>query len=478
MSGALRKTILYMPASILGPLIQLATIVILTHWLRPADLGAYALAVAVQDLAQIATLSWWSQYILRYLEDARPESRAVQDRAEIAVLTGAGLLQAAIVAAAMLVIGDGPPDLLLLAAIACAGVARALVGHWSVRARAAEQIGLYALAQVGGPGLTLALSLIGFTLVAPSPTVAFLAMALGHMIVAVPLARHARYGRGPTGIDRSILASAFRYGAFTTLGAGLAWVSMQSVRFVTDLVLGAAAVGLLHVGWGVGQRLATQVGVLSTQALFPIAASTARTEGIAAGVRQLAPAAPVLLAVLAPIVVATFLLAEPAATLLVAAEYRTATATILPLATLAGAIRVFRHNYLDEVLQLAEEPRLMAMLDALEAGLTILLCTLGAVTYGLTGAVLGALAATTIATLAGWRLISRRHGPPLTVRDALATAGASAAMVLVLALMPVPRGLIDLMGTGALAAVAYVVAFAAIDHRRLIGFLKEARRGH
>ncbi len=87
-----------------------------------------------------------------------------------------------------------------------------------------------------------------------------------------------------------MLVTAFRYGIFTTLGAGLSWVSMQSVRFVTDFTLGAAAVGLLHVGWGVGQRLATQLGVLATQALFPMAAAKARTEGIEVGVRQLGPA--------------------------------------------------------------------------------------------------------------------------------------------------------------------------------------------
>ncbi len=98
MPGALRKTILYMPASLLGPLIQLATIVILTHWLRPAELGLYALAVASQDLAQIATLSWWSQYVLRYLDTADPGNRAAQDRMEITVLIAAVLLQVCLVA--------------------------------------------------------------------------------------------------------------------------------------------------------------------------------------------------------------------------------------------------------------------------------------------------------------------------------------------------------------------------------------------
>jgi O-antigen/teichoic acid export membrane protein len=467
-----------MPAGLLGPLIQLATIVILTHWLRPAELGVYALAVAVQDLAQIVTLSWWSQYILRYLDDARPDSRAAQDRTEIAVLVGATVLQILAVAGAMILIAaPEPPDPLLLAAVALAGAVRALVGHWSVRARAAEQIGLYALAQIGGPGLTLVLTLAAFAVVTPSATIVFLAMALGHAIVAVPLAGRARYASAAVRLDRTLLAAAFRYGIFTTLGAGLAWVSMQSVRFVTDVALGAWAVGLLHVGWGVGQRLSTQLGVLATQALFPIAAGKARSEGIEAGVRQLAPAAPVLLAVLTPAVIAAFLLAEPAAALLVAAEYQSATATILPIATLAGAIRVFRHHYLDEVLQLAEEPHLMAKLDGLEAGLALLLSAIGAVAYGLTGAVLGALAATTVATLAGWRLIARRYGTPLTPRDALAAGGASAAMVLALALMPAPMGLVGLLGTGALAGAAYAAVFAAIDYKRARTLLREARRG-
>ncbi len=168
-----------------------------------------------------------------------------------------------------------PAEPLLIASIALAGVARALVGHWSVRARAAERIGLYALAQIGGPALTLALSLIGFVLIAPNLTVAFLAMAIGHAVVALPMLRGADYRPPRAGLHRQTLAKAFRYGVFTTIGTGLAWVSMQSVRFVAEAMIGAAAVGLLHVGWGVGQRLATQIGVLTTTALFPIAAGKA-----------------------------------------------------------------------------------------------------------------------------------------------------------------------------------------------------------
>ncbi len=435
------------------------------------------MAVAVQDLAQIATLSWWSQYVLRYLDDLRPESRAHQDRTELAVIGVAGIIQALFVAGVMTILDLAPAEPALIAAIALAGVARALVGHWSVRARAAERIGIYALAQIGGPALTLALSLIGFTLVAPNLTVAFLAMALGHVLIALPMLRGADYRPPQPGLHWPTLETAFRYGVFTTLGTGLAWVSMQSVRFVTEAMLGAAAVGLLHVGWGVGQRLATQIGVLATTALFPIAAGKARAQGIAEGVRQLMVAGPLLLAVLTPATILAFALAEPAADLLVGAAYREATAAILPLATLAGAIRVFRNHYFDEVLQLAEEPRLMVKLDGFEAALTILLCFAGAALQGLTGAAVGALAAAAITTLAAWRVVQRRHGPPLHWRDALPTVVASLAMALCLSALPPAAGLFGLALEATVAGMAYLAAFAACDHRRLLALLRSRRSG-
>ena len=472
MAGALRKTILYMPASVLGPIIQLATIVILTHWLRPAELGVYAMAVALQDLVQIATLSWWSQYVLRYLEDAEPGVRARQDGTELVVLILAGLAQALILAYAVTLPFIGVLDPFLIGAIALAGIMRALVGHWSVRARATERIDLYAIAQVGGPALTLGLSLLGFLLLAPSLTIAFFAMALGHAIVALPMALAVRYRSAP-GVDRSTLSTSFRYGVFTSLGTGLAWVSMQSVRFVSDVILGAAAVGLLHVGWGVGQRLATQVGVLATTALFPIAAAKARAEGVTAGVQSMKLAGPALLATLAPAVVATFALADILSRLMVAEEYRQATAAILPLAALAGGIRAFRNHYLDEILQLTEDSRLMAMLDAFEAATTLVLCAIGALTYGIIGAIIGALAATAVTTAAGWRVVARRHGSPLAAREAISTVLAAGVMALAFLWLPSPTGWIDLMGIAAAAGLAYITAYGVLEHRQLLKILRD-----
>lgn len=463
----LRKTLLYMPAGTLGPLIQLATIVVLTHWLAPAELGVYALVVALQDLAQIATLSWWSQYVLRYLDERDPALRARQDRTEIGVIALAGIAQGLLVAGFTLSLADGPAEPGLIVSAALAGIMRALMVHASVRARAQQQIGLHAFAQIAAPSLSLGLSLVGFALFGPDLTVAFLAMALGHLLAALPMAFKLDYRQVRGGIDGTTLQRAFRYGVFTAMGAGLAWGSMQSVRFVTDMMFGAAAVGLIHVGWGIGQRIATQLSVLATTALFPLAASRARTEGIAAGVSQLMIAGPILLAVLAPATIGLAFVAGPAARLLTAPAYQEATAAILPVAMLAGAVRAFRNHYLDEILQLTDRSRLMTALDAIEAGATLLLCAAGALLYGVQGALIGCLIAAVLATALAFILIAQQHGPLLTWRAVFVTVAACLAMAVVLAALPGPEGLVGLIAICCIGGAAYLATYALFEHRAI-----------
>lgn len=462
-----RKTLLYMPAGTLGPLIQLATIVVLTHWLPPAELGLYALVVALQDLAQIATLSWWSQYVLRYLDEHDPALRARQDRTEIGVIVMAGIVQALLVVGFTIALADGPVEPGLVASAALAGVMRAIVAHAGVRARAQQQIGLHAFAQMAAPSLSLGLSLAGFVLFGANLTVAFLAMALGHFLAALPLGLKLDYRRVRGGIDHPTLRRGFRYGVFTAMGAGLAWGSMQSMRFVTDLVFGAAAVGLIHVGWGIGQRIATQLSVLATTALFPIAASRARAEGIAAGVSQLLIGGPILLAVLAPATIGLAFVAEPAARLLTAPAYQEMTAAILPVAMLAGAVRAFRNHYLDEILQLTDQSRLMTALDGVEAVATVLLCGAGALLHGIPGALIGCLVAAVLATALAFALVARQHGRLLTGRAVFVTGIACLAMAAVLAAMPRPDGLVGLIAVCCLGGVAYLGTYALCEHRAL-----------
>ena len=61
-----RQTLLYLPAQVLGPVFQFISIVAWTHFLIPTEMGLFALAAAMQELAYVATTVWFTLYTLRY----------------------------------------------------------------------------------------------------------------------------------------------------------------------------------------------------------------------------------------------------------------------------------------------------------------------------------------------------------------------------------------------------------------------------
>jgi len=63
----LRRTFIYMPAQIMGPLAQFLAAAIWTYFLAPEAFGTYVLVWAIQELALLLVLSWWSAYALRYI---------------------------------------------------------------------------------------------------------------------------------------------------------------------------------------------------------------------------------------------------------------------------------------------------------------------------------------------------------------------------------------------------------------------------
>lgn len=470
----LRDTLLYLPAGALGPIIQLGTLVVLTHWLTPAEIGIYALAVALQDLVHLGSVTWWSQYVLRYLADRGGAERSAQDRTELGVLAATSLAQAVLLPGLILAIVGAEASPALVASIAAASVTRSLVLHWGVRARAEQRIGLYGLAQTLAPALSLGLALVLFVAFAPSVTLAFAGMAGAHCVVAALIGPRLGLAGLLPALDRPLLRTALRYGALTTVGAVFAWVSLQGVRFATEALLGIAAVGLLSVGWGIGQRIATQIAMLATAAAFPLAVARTKTDGLSAGLEQLAAAGPLLAAVLLPATAGLMLVAGPVAELATAAPFREATAAILPYAMLAGAVRVFRHHFLDEVLQLAERPGLMTALDALEAAATIVFCTLGALWFGLIGSVVGCLAASTLATLVALSLAIGRIGLRLSPWDFVSSTLATAAMVVAVDAIPPADTIAELAGAILAGAAAYALTLGALEHRRLRIWLSSA----
>src|SRR5688572_21880249 len=62
----LRQSLLYLPAQIIGPVMQLIAMVVWTHLVSEHTLGVITLVIATHELLQVAFLAWWSQFALRF----------------------------------------------------------------------------------------------------------------------------------------------------------------------------------------------------------------------------------------------------------------------------------------------------------------------------------------------------------------------------------------------------------------------------
>lgn len=470
----LRQTLLYLPAGVLGPALQVVQLLVLTHWLTPAEVGLQALIVAVQDLLHLLALVWWSQYVLRYLESPDGARRAAQDRAESFLVLFAATFETVVSVALVAWLAAAQASPALIAAAALSTVGRSLVAHWSVRARAEQRVGLYALAQVAAPGASLLVMLALFAAWGPDLTRLFVSSALGHCAVAGVLWSALRLGAGVYPVDAGILRAAIRYGSYTLMGSVLAWISMQAVRFTNEALIGMAAVGQISVGWAIGQRIAQQLAAMVTTAVFPLAVEKARTESLSAGLAQLSLGGTLLLAVIVPATAGVAMLAQPLAALLTAETFREMTAIVLPLAVAAGAVRVVRHNYLDEMLQLAERPALMTRLDAIDALSTVLLCGFGAWQYGIVGSVVGCLIASTATTLYALVLVRVAVAFSLDWVALLKVLIGTAGMTAVITAIPDPRGIGALGATILVGMATYAASMAVMAYPAIKALLNRA----
>jgi O-antigen/teichoic acid export membrane protein len=138
------------------------------------------------------------------------------------------------------------------------------------------------------------------------------------------------------------------------------------------------------------------------------------------------------------------------------------TADILPLALLAGALRVFRMHSTDQTFLLFERPSLDIWISALDAAATLALCFLGYRYGGLIGAVLGCVIASAITAAASLVVARLAFGYGLRVRDLAPICIALAAMTVAIASMRLEGTRPGLILEIALAGATYLFVLAAL----------------
>jgi O-antigen/teichoic acid export membrane protein len=467
----LKQTLLYLPAQVIGPVAQFVSIVLWTHWLAPSDLGHLVLVTAAQELAYAVALGWFSLFTMRYgarFADADWRGRYLASEARMLLLVVALSVPFSIALAAY--IARGYPDGPLLAATLGYAVTRTVTLHLQDRLRATMQVLAYTVLQLTGPVLGLVFGLAAVAWVAPTPTMVLTGYAMGH---AVGLAWvYARCQMGPLlgRLDREVMRQALVYGLPLIVGLPAIWLSLNGIRFIVDLVHGATAVGLVTVGWGLGQRVASFVALLVAAAAFPLAVKRTHDEGVAAGEAQLQKNGVLLVAVLLPATAGLIVLGEPVVRLLVAEPYRAVTLAVLPWAMLAGCLRSVRLHFTDHAFLLHEQPRMAMYVDIADAVVSTLLCFAGLLLGGLVGATIGAALGSLVGVLISLALVRWRYGfvvePAGHLKIAAATLVMTAAVVLLTKAVTAPLAAV-LLATS-LGACVYALALAVLlpDARR------------
>lgn len=457
----LRQTLLYLPAQLIGPLALFVAAVLWTHLLPPDSYGTLMLVMAVQELIFGFGLSWLSLTVLRYRDSLEKGEGAERfRRAEAGLLYLSIVAQLVGVAVVFPFFDRATPE--LIAASAVFIISRSLLNHLAERSRAGGAIVWYTIAQTTGPLLGFLLALALTRIFGASPTVAI----AGYAIVQIATLPFVWIRSGATftagAPTREFLKPLWRYGAPLLLSSVVTWVSINGIRIVVDKMQGAVALGLMSVGWGLGQRIASTVAMLVTAAAFPLAVKLFNAGDRDGAMDQLAQNGVLLIALLAPATAGLILIDDALIQLLIAQPYWSVTIAILPYAVLSGVVRNVRVHYADQVFLLHERTGWLLVQTTVEAAATMIGAALGAMMSGVVGAVIGAFIAHAAVMLwvfaQGVILLGLRIRWADLARIALATA----AMSIAVWLMPIEASVIKVTLAIFVGAIVYGVALLAL----------------
>jgi O-antigen/teichoic acid export membrane protein len=453
----LRHTLLYLPAQIVGPLFQLIAMIVWTHVVDEHTLGVITLVTATHELLQIAFLTWWSQYALRFFGRYQDRGEALRFyRTENAILLLSVVLQSIIIIAVLLVvIVPGANTGLLIATVGYV-ITRTLNLYIGERARVRHQIGIYSIQQIVGPAAGFVVGLILIELIGQSAEWPLAGYAAAQLVAAVIVLPKIGYGRSFWPLDREIVNHALHYGIPIVIGGALGWVGINASRFIINDMMGVAAAGLFAVGYGLGQRASAVAAMLVTAAAFPLAVRSMEQSGSKVAMRQLADNSALLIAILAPSITGIFLLRAEIVHLLIAVPFQQVTLAVLPLSTLAGSIRALRAHFVDQTFLLHNRTWLMIVVAAIDATVTVVLSLIFIRYWGLVGAAGATVLAALAAAIVSFVIAFTKFGLTLAFNHLVPVAFANTAMAVLLSHLPEAPSLPVLAAHVAAGAAVYV----------------------
>ncbi len=453
----IRQTILYLPAQIVAPLIQFASVLIWSHLLAPEHLGTVTMMVAIQEISYLTFFGWWSLSMLRFITGyTGPEERGAYLRSESGALALSLLLQTLILLPVLnWYFGQTLNGASLALALAFM-LTRSFNDYMADRARAEAKIALYTFVQTVGPVAGFLVGLFWIWRVGPSSEAVLAGYVIAQIIGISAGILRTDFCRSIGRISGKIVREAFAFGATQSVSRLLAVVAINVPRFIIASTLGLAAVGLFNVGYSLGIRASSFAVTLVTAGAYPLVVKKMNQEGAEAAFRQLSQNMVLVALVVAPVAFGLFGINRSLVGLLVDPAYQAITLAVLPLATFGGLFRYLRAHTSDQVFLLSLKPVYGTVIAVVDLCVAVLAAWIGVLLLDVKGAALGPMIAGLATFTLSFALSRYRFGFRAPLGAFLRIAIAAAIMGGAVHMLPVATAPWMLAGQIAVGGVLFV----------------------
>lgn len=472
----IRQTILYLPAQIIAPLVQFASVLIWSHLLAPEHLGMVTMMVAIQEIGYITFFGWWSLSMLRFITGyTGPEQRQAYLRTETGALALSLLLQTLILLPVLAwyfgqTLGRGSLALALAFMLT-----RSFNDYMADRARAEAKIALYTFVQTVGPVAGFLVGLFWIWHVGPSSDAVLAGYVIAQVIGIAAGVLMTDFCRSIGRVSGTIMREAFAFGATQSVSRLLAVVAINAPRFIIASTLGLAAVGLFNVGYSLGIRASSFAVALVTAGAYPLVVRKMNQEGPEAAFRQLSQNMVLVALVVAPVAFGLFGINRSLVGLLVDPAYQAITLAVLPLATFGGLFRYLRAHTSDQVFLLSLKPVYGTVIAVVDLAVALLSAWIGVLLLDVKGAALGPMMAGLVTFALSFALSRYRFGFRAPLGAFLRIAIAAAIMGAAVYMLPVAASLWMLavqIAAGGVVFVGLILALMPNERQALLALIE------
>ena len=453
-----RQVLGFLPSQVVPALASFASIYLFTRHTSPGEYGIFALVMSVVLMAQSVLFYWIQVAVTRHVDAAQRDGQlpALQASA-YRCLAGTWLAFSLLFAAAMWLLplaAELKRGLWL--AIPIVGL-RSLVVINQAFNRGALRTWRYNLIESGHAVGQLAL---GWALLqgVAAPSVALLCGTLAAGAAAAAVDVPTLWAALKRGVARAQVLQLLQFGAPLSLGFALNYVLATSDRLLVQWLLGAEAVGVYAVAYGLMDRAVSALFIAISIASYPLAIRAFETGGAAAAQAQMRRTGELLLFITLPVCAALMCLNQQLAAVLVGEAFRADAARLMPWVALAALLAGFQIHFFDHAFHLERRTSLFLWTIGPAALVNVLANLVLLPQVGLIGAAWATLLGYACSLAASVVIGARVFKVPLALGQIARAGAATALMLAVLWARNVPGTVWGLLQAVALGGAVYLLA--------------------